>query len=288
MERLPRLGRGLAALLSETTADAVNGDFSKGSLRVPIELIHSSQRNPRKLFDPAEIEALSFSIKQRGLLQPLLVRSLPSTPDHYELIAGERRWRAAQAAQLHVVPVILLDVTESEALEIALIENIQRTNLNPLEEAHGYRTLTIEFNYSQDEIGKLVGKSRSHIANTLRLLNLPDHTKSLLERGVLTAGHARALITYPDPDKMADEIISKEMTVREVERLTNNRDVKIHRQRKNAYNHDPDTRLWETKFTEALGTSVRLYLASNKGELRITIQSPDQLEAIYNRIVGPE
>ena len=288
MERPPRLGRGLAALLSETPNSATSNDFSKRSVSVPIDLIRSNQRNPRRFFDPTEIEALSISIKQRGLLQPILVRNIQGTPEQYEIIAGERRWRAAQLSKLHDVSVVVLNVSESEALEIALVENIQRTNLSPLEEAHGYRTLITEYGYTQEEVAKIVGKSRSHIANILRLLTLPEHTQSLLESGALTPGHARALITYPEPDTLADTIVSKGMTVREVERAAISRSAKKNEKLKKERHNDNDLHIWEDRFTEKLGTAVRLVLTGQKGEIRIAFLNLDQLEDIFQRLAHRE
>ncbi len=196
MQTKSRLGRGLAALLRETASDKISSDEINGSINLPIEYISSNTRNPRKLFDVSEIEALSNSIKLRGLLQPILVRRISGSSNQYEIVAGERRWRAAQIANLHEVPAIIVNVDESEALEIALVENIQRTNLSPLEEANGFHTLIDQHGYTQEEVAQIVGKSRSQVANTLRLLALTDYTKSLLESGALTPGHARALITH--------------------------------------------------------------------------------------------
>jgi ParB family transcriptional regulator, chromosome partitioning protein len=285
MQTKSRLGRGLAALLRETASDKVSSDEIKGSTNLPIEYISSNTRNPRKLFDISEIEALSNSIKLRGLLQPILVRRISGISNQYEIVAGERRWRAAQIANLHEVPAIIVDVDESEALEIALVENIQRTNLSPLEEANGFHTLIDQHGYTQEEVAQIVGKSRSHVANTLRLLALTDYTKSLLESGALTPGHARALITQANPDKLADAIVSKGLTVREVEKLTTRRRVMNEGQLNADNNRYPDLAAWERKLSQALGTSVRLLKLRTKYEIKISFQELEQLDDLCRRIV---
>src|SRR5437868_5063661 len=185
-----RLGRGLAALIGDVGDENAVLERTRSQRRVPIEFLRPNPRNPRRLFADAEIDELAASIRERGIIQPILVRTVRGAADQYEIIAGERRWRAAQRAGLHDVPVILLEVGDREALELAIIENIQRTDLNALEEAMGYQALTDEFRHGQDEIARIVGKSRSHVANTLRLLKLPDAVKALIHDGKLSAGHA--------------------------------------------------------------------------------------------------
>ena len=192
-----RLGRGLAALMGDVGGEAKSNEHAtRNQRKVPIEHVRANPRNPRKLFSDAELNELSASIKERGIIQPIVVRG--RGPDNYEIIAGERRWRAAQRAGLHEVPIVALDVSDSEALELAIIENVQRSDLNPLEEAGGYLSLANEFNHSQDDIAKIVGKSRSHVANTLRLLHLPERVKAYINSGKLTAGHARMLVGQPN------------------------------------------------------------------------------------------
>jgi len=213
-----RLGRGLASLIGDVGAESQSNErVSRSQRKVPIEHVRANPRNPRKLFSDTELSELSASIRERGIIQPIVVRARGA--DNFEIIAGERRWRAAQRANLHEVPIVVLDVNDGEALELAIIENVQRTDLNPLEEATGYQSLANEFNHTQDDIAKIVGKSRSHIANTLRLLKLPETVKAYINSGKLTAGHARALINHPDPEAAARDIVEKGLNVRQVEAL---------------------------------------------------------------------
>ena len=209
--RVNQLGRGLSALLGEAPPEVSEGNLSSGKNTaeagfsfLPIEVLVPSPLQPRRVFAQEEIDSLAKSMKERGILQPILVRTKPDNENEYEIIAGERRWRAAQMAQIHEVPVIIRRLTDEEVLEVALIENIQRADLNALEEALGYRGLIDRFNHTQDSLSKVIGKSRSHIANTLRLLSLPDAVKDLLNDGKISAGHARALIGVLDPGAIAD------------------------------------------------------------------------------------
>ena len=214
-----RLGRGLASLIGDVGAESQSNDrVSRSQRKVPIEHVRANPRNPRKLFSDAELTELSASIRERGIIQPIVVRARGA--DNFEIIAGERRWRAAQRANLHEVPIVVLDVTDGEALELAIIENVQRTDLNPLEEATGYQSLANEFNHSQDDIAKIVGKSRSHIANTMRLLNLPETREGLHQFRQAHAGHARVLISQPDAGSGgARQIVEKGLNVRQVEAM---------------------------------------------------------------------
>ena len=191
-EHRPRLGRGLAALLGDAGDEQAAVDRSRGVRKTPIEFLRPNPRNPRKTFSEDELEELTASIRERGVIQPVLVRAIPRVADAYEIIAGERRWRAAQRAGQHEIPILVLDVGDREALEIAIVENVQRADLNALEEAAGYAQLGAEHGYNQSDIARVVGKSRSHIANTIRLTNLPAHTQGLLASGAISAGHARA------------------------------------------------------------------------------------------------
>jgi ParB family chromosome partitioning protein len=222
-ENRPRLGRGLAALLGEQVAAPASAADAAAprapSRKVPIEFLRPNPRNPRKYFDEAYLDELTESIRERGLIQPIVVRPVRGTPDAYEIIAGERRWRASQRAGLHDVPIHLIDADDKMALELAIVENIQRADLNAIEEAGGYEQLMREFSYTQADLGKVLGKSRSHVANTLRLLNLSDSLKEKVRSGQLSAGHARALLTVQDPEALAQLIISKGLSVRDVERL---------------------------------------------------------------------
>src|SRR5690606_18008022 len=214
-----RLGRGLAALIGDAGDENSAIERTRGQRRVPIDFLRPNPRNPRRHFNDAELDELSASIRAKGILQPILVRTITGTPDAFEIIAGERRWRAAQRAGLHDVPVLLLEIGDKEALEIAIIENVQRADLNPLEEAMGYDSLIEQFSYAQADLAKIVGKSRSHIANTLRLMKLPDSVKRYLSEGKLTAGHARALLASDNPEALARQIIEKGLNVRDVEAL---------------------------------------------------------------------
>ena len=186
---------------------------------VPLDRINPSPFNPRKNFDTAELDELAASIREKGLVQPILVRPVGALGHHYEIVAGERRWRAAQRASLHLVPVIVRALTDQEALELAIIENVQRTDLNIIEEAGGYRELIDRFGYTQEELGQIIGKSRSHLANTLRLLKLPDSVQEMVRGGELSAGHARALVGRDDAEQVAKDIVDKGLNVREVEAL---------------------------------------------------------------------
>ena len=201
-----RLGRGLAALIGDVGDEIGAIERARGQRRVPVEFLRPSARNPRRNFVEEDLEDLTTSIRERGILQPIIVRSIPGMMDAYEIIAGERRWRAAQRAELHDVPVLLVEADDREALEIAIVENVQRTDLNAIEEAAGYERLIAEFGYTQNDLARVIGKSRSHVANTLRLLKLPESVQALLRDGRLTAGHARALVGAGDPEALARRI----------------------------------------------------------------------------------
>ena len=217
-----RLGRGLAALIGDVRAET-SVDRPRGQRRLPTGALRPNARNPRRAFADAELEELAASVRERGIIQPIIVRPLRSVDDEFEIIAGERRWRAAQRAALHEVPVVVIEATDAEALQLAIIENVQRADLNALEEAEGYRALIDEFDNSQDEIARIVGKSRSHVANTLRLLKLSDAVKAHIRGGKLTAGHARMLIGAPDADALAEEIVARALNVRQVEAIARER-----------------------------------------------------------------
>lgn len=275
-----RLGRGLAALIGEdTNEEAVVQDIR--SLRhVPVEFLHASPNNPRKHFADADLEDLAKSIRDKGLLQPLVVR--PRAGGEFEIVAGERRWRAAQKAGVHEVPVLIRDLSDGEALEIALIENIQRSDLNPLEEAHAYGMLLGQFSYTQQQLADSVGKSRSHIANTLRLLTLPDSVRQMIEDGKLTAGHARTLVATDSPAELADRIIKLGLSVREAEELT--RKAVPAGARKARPEKAADTRALEKSVGEALGLKVEIAAKSNGGTMSIRYASLEQLEDVCRRL----
>jgi len=282
-----RLGRGLASLIGDIGAESQSTDrASRSQRKVPIEHVRANPRNPRKLFSDAELNELSASIRERGIIQPIVVRARGA--DNFEIIAGERRWRAAQRANLHEVPIVVLDVSDGEALELAIIENVQRTDLNPLEEATGYQSLANEFNHSQDDIAKIVGKSRSHIANTLRLLKLPETVKAYINAGKLSAGHARALINHPDPEAVAREIVEKGLNVRQVEALGQEQAAasgrKIGTRARASASKDADTLALETRLSDALGLIVGIDHRGKGGVLRVRYRSLDQLDEVIRRL----
>jgi ParB family chromosome partitioning protein len=280
-----RLGRGLAALMGdvgvETQAVERGGRTQR---RVPIEFVRPNPRNPRKLYSDTELEELTASIRERGIIQPIVVRNRGA--DNFEIIAGERRWRAAQRAGLHEVPIVVLDVTDGEALELAIIENVQRSDLNPLEEAAGYQVLAAEFNHSQDDIAKVVGKSRSHIANTMRLLRLPDAVKAYINAGKLSAGHARALINQPDPEAFAREIVEKGLNVRQVEALSQEQAEAAGKKIKTRVHalKDADTIALEKRLADALGLVVNIDHRGKGGVLRVRYRTLDQLDEVIRRL----
>ncbi|MGX5721072.1 ParB/RepB/Spo0J family partition protein [Shinella zoogloeoides] len=281
-----RLGRGLAALIGEMdqlpaadigAAPAVNPDRL-----VPIEFVGRNPRNPRRYFDESELQDLASSIRQHGIVQPVVVRT--TADSRYEIIAGERRWRAAQLAGLIEIPVIIRDVDDRTALEIAIVENVQRSDLNPLEEAMGYELLIADHGYTQNDLGEIIGKSRSHVANSLRLLKLPDPVREMLASGTLSAGHARALIPTSDPVALAKAVVAKGMSVRDAERLAQN-DIKSqgdpnHGQTPRKEEKDADTLALERTLTDVLGLEVSVNHKGNGGHLRIAYKTLEQLEEI--------
>src|SRR5919198_5471502 len=219
-----RLGRGLAALMGDVGAETTSAlERGRTQRRVPIEYLRPNPRNPRRNYPDAELDELAASIKERGIIQPVVVRSVRGAKDAYEIIAGERRWRAAQRAALHEIPIVPFEASDSEALELAIIENVQRTDLNPLEEAGGYQALASEYNHSHEDIARIIGKSRSHVTNTLRLLKLPETVKAYINDGKISAGAARMLVGADDPEAMARQIVEHGLNVRQVEALAKER-----------------------------------------------------------------
>src|SRR6202167_5274720 len=210
-----RLGRGLAALIGDVGTES-SAERPRGQRRTPTSSLRPNARNPRRNFSEDELDELTASLRERGMIQPIVARPVRGAPDAYEIIAGERRWRAAQRAGLHEVPVVIIEATDEESLQLAIIENVQRANLNPLEEAEGYRALIRDFSHSQDDVARLVGKSRSYVANALRLQTLPDPVKEHIHAGRLDAGHARALVGHPDAERLADDVVSRGLNVRQV------------------------------------------------------------------------
>ncbi len=279
-----RLGRGLDALLGEFgTPTGVDASAGKRQNRVPLALIHPNPRNPRHEFATEDIDDLANSIRNHGVVQPIVVRAIAGPGEAYEIIAGERRWRAAQRAGLHDVPVIVLDVSDRQALELAIVENVQRTDLNPIEEALGYQALLDEFSYSQADLGSVIGKSRVHVTNTLRLLKLPDDVLTAIKSGTLSAGHGRALLAARDPIGLARLVIEKGLSVRETEALGQVAADQGGKRAKTsaAARKDADTRALENQLSEALGLAVDIrHKASGKGEVRLRYGSVEQLDAL--------
>ena len=285
-EAKSRLGRGLAALIGDVGDEAQVLERTRSQRRVPVEFLRPNSRNPRRAFAEADLEELAASIKERGIIQPILARTVRGAMDQFEIVAGERRWRAAQRAGLHDVPIIVLEVDDRQALELAIIENVQRTDLNALEEAGGYQALADEFKYSQDEIAKIVGKSRSHVANTLRLMKLPETVQDYIRGGKLSAGHARALLGQPDPEALAKAIVEQGLNVRQAEAIAQERAAtsgKIATPRPRA-GKDADTVALEKRLSDALGLVVSIAHRGEGGELKIRYKSLEQLDGVIRRI----
>jgi ParB family chromosome partitioning protein len=287
-EARSRLGRGLASLIGDIGGEAAHVDRPQRTQRkVPIEFLKANPRNPRRAFSDAELSELAASIKQHGVIQPIVVRPVRGVQDRFEIIAGERRWRASQMAGLHEVPIVPVDVSDSDALEIAIIENVQREDLNAMEEAQGYHALADEFKRSQDEIAKIVGKSRSHVANMMRLTKLPDEVQGFIASGQLSAGHARALIGVPDPAAAAKQIIAEGLNVRQTEALAHAEGVperKPQKARDGGKVKDPDTVALEKRISDALGLKVSVDHRNPGGTVQIRYRDLDQLDEVVRRL----
>jgi ParB family chromosome partitioning protein len=258
---------------------------ARSQRKVPIEFVRANPRNPRKLFSDTELSELADSIRERGVIQPIVVRARGA--DHYEIIAGERRWRASQRAGLHEIPVVVLDVSDAEALELAIIENVQRSDLNPLEEASGYLSLSNEYSHSQEDIAKIVGKSRSHIANTLRLLHLPEKVKAYINSGKLTAGHARMLVGQPNAEELADQIVDQGLNVRQVEAMARDSGRAKAREGKRGgqSGKDANTEVLERRLADTLGLTVTIDHRSNGGgTLHVKYRTLEQLDDVVARL----
>lgn len=282
-----RLGRGLAALIGDVGDEVGAVDRAKGQRRIPIEFLRPNARNPRKQFNEDELEDLANSVRERGIIQPIVVRTIPGMADVYEIIAGERRWRAAQRAGLHDVPVILVEASDKEALEIAIVENVQRSDLNALEEAAGYEQLMAEFAYTQLDLSKVIGKSRSHVANTLRLMKLPEAVRRQLAEGALSAGHARALLAAPDPETLARRVIADGLTVRDVERLAQAAPdaAEASTKRHARAVKDPDTRALEQALEDVLGVKTAInHRPNGGGQLVLHYKTLEQLDGLCRRL----
>jgi ParB family chromosome partitioning protein len=291
----PRLGRGLAALIGDFGDDNAEASKSQAQRKVAVEFLRPNPRNPRRRFNEPDLEELSASIKLRGIIQPIVVRALAGVPDTYEIVAGERRWRAAQRAGLHEVPVVTVEIDDRTSLEFAILENVQRTDLNAIEEAAGYERLMSEFQYSQSELAEILGKSRSHLANTLRLLQLAPAIQDRVVAGEITAGHARALLGVRDAEGVARRIVEEGLSVREVEALASAEvpegDAPRPGRPRRAAEKDAEIRTLEQAMARALGVTVALKSkVAGAGEIRIRYETAEELRGLCNRfkVVLPE
>lgn len=284
-EAKSRLGRGLAALIG----DASGIESDKGDRRpskAAIEFLRPNPRNPRQSFRDDDLRELADSIRERGIVQPIVVREISGLTNVYEIIAGERRWRAAQIAGLHEVPIVVVEANDQQSLELAIIENVQRADLNAIEEAQGYQRLMNEFRHSQQELAKIIGKSRSQITNTLRLLKLPDPVKQYVIDGSISAGHARALLSISDPLTVAKRIIDEDLSVRAIERLTHLEDADAEKPSRSAKERDADTLALEKLLSDLLGLSVKINHKNESGDVRIRYKSMEQLDSLCKRLQG--
>ena len=287
-KRRTNLGRGLDALFGEDDSSFEIQGREKAARTLAIELIRPNPKQPRRRFSDEELNDLAASVREQGVLQPILVRPSPKLPDIYEIVAGERRWRAAQRAQLHEVPVVIRDLDDSAALQIAIIENIQRESLTAMEEADGYRRLQQEFGHTQEQIGQVVGKSRSHIANTLRLLELPEPVRSLVDDGTLSAGHARALLGCADPEAAAGTVVAKGLNVRQTEQLARagTSPRKARKSDGSSSAKDADIQALETEMSSRLGLRVSIEPTDDgrAGAVTIRYRSLDQFDDLLQRL----
>ncbi len=292
-EHHSRLGRGLASLIGDVGDEsATPAETGRKPRRAPIESLRPNPRNPRKNFTDAELGELAASIRERGIIQPIVVRAVPGERDAFEIIAGERRWRAAQRVGLHDVPIAVVDATDAQSLEFAIIENVQRADLNPIEEAAGYVALMEQCHHTQDEVAQIVGKSRPHIANTIRLLKLPEPVKALVREGKLSAGHARLLVGHSNAQLLAELAIDEGYSVRELEEWVRKPEGQpgdatfdaIQRKSQKA-NKDADTRALEKRLSDALGLNVSVdHRASGGGTLHIKYKNLEQLDGVLRKL----
>ena len=272
------LGRGLSALLGDEPQAPATKEAPRAARTVPVAFLKPNRFQPRRVFRDDELRELATSIREKGILQPILVRTI--SKDAFEIVAGERRWRAAQLAKLHEVPVIVREFSDTEALEIAIIENVQRSDLNAIEEAGAYQELISRFHHTQEQLADLIGKSRSHIANTLRLMKLPEAVKAMIREGKLTAGHARTLIGVPDPERMALEIIAGSLNVRQAERK-----ARAPKAPKKLRAKDADTKALEHNLSNALGMTVEIeHKGERGGMVKVAYKSLEQLDELVRRL----
>ncbi len=277
MTTAPRLGRGLAALMGD--APAYKDEAAPAPVRhLAIDHLEPGPFQPRTSFNPDSLAELVSSIQAHGILQPLLARPHPQQPKHYQIIAGERRWRAAQQAGLHEVPVLVRELSDADAMAASLVENLQRQDLNPIEEGEGFRRLVEEFGLTQEQLGTAVGKSRSHVANSMRLLQLPDAVRSEVQKGRLSAGHARALLAHPDPAQAAKTVIDRGLSVRQTEALCTAKPADARPARERV--EDPETEALQRDLSERLGLAVQIAFDGRGGAVTIKYRSLDQLDGL--------
>lgn len=282
------LGRGLSALMADVTTDEAPSTqvARRADLVVPVEKISPNPEQPRRRFTEEQLDDLAASIREKGVIQPLIVRPKPGADGEYEIVAGERRWRASQMAQLHELPVIVRDYSDTEALEVAIIENIQRADLNAMEEAAGYRDLMNRFGHTQEKVSEALGKSRSHIANLLRLLNLPEEVQDFVRDGKLSAGHARTLVTADNPVELARQIIAKGLSVRAAEALAKAPKQAAAKPPRQKAEKDADTRALEGDLSAALGMKVQIDHAAGgeSGTITVRYGSLDDLDTLCGKL----
>jgi ParB family chromosome partitioning protein len=283
-EQPKRLGRGLAALLGDAAVPQTTA--TPGVQQLAVDMLEPSPFQPRQEMDESALQELADSIAQRGILQPLLVRPTPGRPDHYQIIAGERRWRAAQRVSLHEVPVLVRPLSDSDAMAAGLVENLQREDLNAIEEAEGYKRLLEEFNLSQDKLGEAVGKSRAHIGNVVRLLKLPEPVRAMLRQGQLSAGHARALLTHPDPVKAAKEVVKRDLSVRQTEALAAQATRPAKTTSGTAPRADADVESLANSLSERLGLKVQIKYNGKSGAVILNYANLDQLDSLLALLKG--
>jgi len=286
-KRSPRLGRGLSALLGDApAASSGSGGGTDGQRILPIEALEPGPFQPRVAVEPGALQELADSIREHGLLQPILVRPVPGADGRFQIIGGERRWRAAQQVPLHEVPVVVRDLDDRQAMAAALVENLQRQDLNALEEAEGYRRLLDEFGLTQDALGQSVGKSRSHVANTMRLLGLPDRVRELLRDGALSAGHARALLTASDPVALALQVVDRGLNVRQTEALAAAKPRADPAKPADTATRAPETAALEREFSNRLGIKVDIRHHGRGGQMTIRYRDLDQLDGVIRLLNG--
>ena len=275
------LGRGLSSLMGDVEIPVTDNPNKVSDIRIPISKLRANPLQPRRLFDNESINELAASIKSKGLVQPILVRPSEKNPGDYEIIAGERRWRAAQIAQLHEMSAVIKNLNDTESLEIAIIENVQRSDLTVIEEATGYKKLIESYGHTQEQLSEIVGKSRSHVANIMRLLTLPQSIQDMITEGRISAGHARAIMNSAFPEKLAEKIVNENLTVREAESIAKHGKNKI----KKVKLKDPDTVDLENSLSSKLGLNVEINHKGNKGgHIKIDYKNLDQLELVTQKL----